>query len=144
VTLLGGTWRLEHCSIESSRPKHRACAGVVLRGGARLELVDCTISTASSAVQICDAECSLLARGTTFRNVRTAVFAERGGRITVTGCAFETQLGSDVALRLSADTRGAVRGNTASGPRALWGRLLPPAGVEVDTAAGGEVDQLPL
>ena len=35
VTLLGGTWRLEHCSIESSRPKHRACAGVVLRGGAR-------------------------------------------------------------------------------------------------------------
>ena len=112
--------------------------------GARLELVDCTISTASSAVQICDAECSLLARGTTFRNVRTAVFAERGGRITVTGCAFETQLGSDVALRLSADTRGAVRGNTASGPRALWGRLLPPAGVEVDTAAGGEVDQLPL
>ena len=41
---------LEDCVIESSRGEQRACAGVVLRNGARVELRRCMIRGASSAV----------------------------------------------------------------------------------------------
>ena len=50
VEVLGGHWVLERCVIESARGEQRACAGVVVRGGARLELRDCVIRAASSAV----------------------------------------------------------------------------------------------
>ena len=47
ITVLGGHWVLEGCVIESSRGEQRACAGVVLRNGARVELRGCTIRGAS-------------------------------------------------------------------------------------------------
>ena len=47
ITVLGGHWVLEGCVIESSRGEQRACAGVVLRNGARVELRGCTIRGSS-------------------------------------------------------------------------------------------------
>jgi hypothetical protein len=140
VTLLSGAWRFEGCNIDSSRRTARACAGVVLRGGATLELVGCTISSASAAVNLCEAGCALTAYATTFRNVKSGVLCERGGVITLAGCRFDALSGSDVGLRLSADTVGDVRASSVARAGTLWGRMAPPPGVVFVEAAAAADD----
>ena len=123
---------LEDCVIESSRGEQRACAGVVLRNGARVELRGCTIRGASSAVLLSGAHCALHARGCTFANTRAAIASERGGHVDVRGCTFDVGHAQDVGLRLAADTTGTVVDNPAD-RRSLWGPFVPPAGVHTDT-----------
>lgn len=142
VTLHGGSWRFEDCVIDSSRRNARSCAGIVVRGGATLELNNCTIAAASAAVNLCEAGCELRAHSSTFRNVRSAVLCERGGTVVVDACRFEGLTGSDVGLRLSADTVGEVRGNSVTRAGALWGRLAPPTGVVFIDAAAADDDEL--
>lgn len=132
VEVLGGHWVLERCVIESARGEQRACAGVVVRGGARLELRDCVIKAASSAVLLSSAHCALRLRGCHFANTRAAIVSERGGHVDVRGCTFSVSNAQDVGLRLHSDTTGAVVNNAGADWHSLWGPVVPPVGVEVD------------
>ena len=134
---------LEDCVIESSRGEQRACAGVVLRNGARVELRGCTITGCSTAALLSDAQCRLLARGCTFGNTRAAVSSERGGHVEVRGCTFGAK--TDVALRLAPDTtgdvahnRGADGGEGRLGLFGLFGPFVPPPGVVVEAVVEQE------
>ena len=138
IVVLGGHWVLEDCVVESSRGEQRACAGVVVRNGARVELRGCTITGCSTAALLSSAQSRLLARGCTFGNTRAAVASERGGHIEVRGCAFEAK--TDVALRLAPDTTGDVAQNRGAHGDKLFGPFEPPPGVVVDAEPEVEPD----
>ena len=126
IVVNGGRWRLRRVRIESSRPS-RACAAIVLRGGASVELDACELTGCSCALQLASPNCSLYAFDSSFANVRAAIAAEKGGRVELERCTFQVQP-PDVAMRLSSDTVGRLRGSAAAlpGGDALFGRGRPP------------------
>ena len=135
VTVLGGRWALKACEIASSRAPNRACAGVVLRGTAAVEVSESIISGASSALILSSASARLLARHTTLTNTRAAIEALRAGYVDVQQCVFDAMHGGDVGLRLAADTAGVVGRNTVRGDESfLWGRLIPPKLVQTPSS----------
>jgi len=126
LTVTGGHWVLDGCSIQSSRAS-RACAGIAIRNDAHVELVSCTITSCSHAALLSSRACSLRARDTTFTNVRAAIVSEKAGHIDVRDCSFHVQNPHDVAMRLCDETSGTFVNNAVSG--SVWGRVAPPPAV---------------
>ena len=143
VTVGGGTWALDECVIVSSRAPSRACAGVVLRGRANVELHGGRITGCSSAVLLSSPHARLVARGVCFANARSTVEAYRGGEVDVERCTFSLAL-NDVGMRVADDTRGVVKGNRVDGRGGMFGRLLPPPRVDYSADPGPDADAAPL
>ena len=142
VTVLAGRWAVEDCEIASSRAPNRACVGVVLRGGAAVDVRGCTISGCSAAVLLSSSLARLYARDTDFANTRAAIEALRAGCLDVQGCRFDATHGGDVGMRLAADTAGIVCQNTVRGDESyLWGRVIPPRMVQISQEQGGQASE---
>ena len=135
VTAFGGKWCLNDVQIVSSRAPSRACVGVVLRGSdTQVTLNACVISDCSAAVQLASTTSRLFAHDSIFQNARVIIEALKSGFIDLRRSSLDVSNHSDVGLRLASDTVGMIALNTVTGNGSLWGRALPPYGVEEDDA----------
>ena len=109
--------------------------GVVLRGtDTQVTLNACEISDCSAAVQLASPTSRLFCHDSMFQNARVIIESLKSGFIDLRRSRLDVSNHSDVGLRLASDTVGTVALNTVTGNGSLWGRSLPPYGVEEDYA----------
>lgn len=136
VILQGGSWRLDKCSIGSSR-RGRASTALLVRNGAALGLLDCSVSDATHAVCLERWPCQVRAAGCTFANIQAAIYTRGGGLVDASGCTFGQ--GTDIAFKIDENVRGsAVRNHLGEGTSMFGQWARPPAFRCAHTTEGPE------
>ena len=105
----GGSWRLDSCTVSSSRASGRASTALRVRNGAALALRGCGIMDATNAVCLERWPCQVHGVESVFTGTTAAIFTRGGGTVDLRQCRFED---TEVALKLDVAVRGIVMGCT--------------------------------